>query len=303
LQDRFYAVTPHDKGTLFQLKQVINRTSFGKVPKHNMKAAEDFLNVVLCAHVTTAAEQVIKDSSIVSPDCKVIAESIVNITIPTSGDSSNGMNVDSVHAYATDFLTMALLWHGFHDAIKMGDGNRIVTYWKFLTAVFNHTGHCNYAKEGFVLLAQCSTLSPRQIAEIKWSRTVNTHGRPGSNIPVDLHLEHLNRRLKGMLRGLGSNISPQSVRRASMALGVIETVCTNFETVSAVAPTKDYHSMPSFEKDLQKLHQQLSAEEIFQISEGRSHQGFRQHKQLMASIDWEKTRDWAKKHALAYDTY
>jgi len=153
-----------------------------------MKAAEDFFNVVLCAHVTTAAEQVMKDSSIVSPDCKVVAESIVNkfvnISIPTSGDSSSVTSVDSVYAYATDFLTMALLWHGFHDAIKMGDGNRILSYWKFLAAVFNHTGHCNYAKEGFLLLAQSSLLSPRQIAEIKWSRTVNTHGRPGSNIPL-----------------------------------------------------------------------------------------------------------------------
>jgi len=53
-----------------------------------------------------------------------------------------------------------------------------------------------------------------------------------------------------------------------MALGVIETVCTNFETVSDVIPTKDYHSMPSFERDLQKLHQQLVAEKVFQISEG-----------------------------------
>jgi len=65
-----------------------------------MKAAEDFFNVVLCAHVTTAAEQVMKDSSIVSPDCKVVTEPIVNkfvnISIPTSEDSSSVTSVDSV---------------------------------------------------------------------------------------------------------------------------------------------------------------------------------------------------------------
>jgi len=91
-----------------------------------------------------------KDARIVSPDCKVIAESIVNkfvdISIPTSGDPSSGTSVgNSVYAYASDFLTMALLWHGFHDAIRMGDGNQILTYWKFLAVIFNNAEHCNYA--------------------------------------------------------------------------------------------------------------------------------------------------------------
>ena len=42
-----------------------------------MKAAEDFLHVVLCAHVTTAAEEVIKEAGNRSQDCKVIADSII----------------------------------------------------------------------------------------------------------------------------------------------------------------------------------------------------------------------------------
>ena len=101
-----------------------------------MKAAEDFLNVAMCAHVTTAAEQVMDESRHSSPDCKAIAESIVNkfvnISIPDSAVSGSVTNVnDSIYAYATNFLTMALLWHGFHDAIKMDDGNRMLSYWKF----------------------------------------------------------------------------------------------------------------------------------------------------------------------------
>jgi len=83
---------------------------------------------------------------------------------------------DSVYAYATDFLAMGLIWYGFHDTIKMGDGDHIITYWKFMIPIFNHTGHCNYAKERFNMLAQCTALSPRKLAELKWSRTVNTHG-------------------------------------------------------------------------------------------------------------------------------
>ena len=56
---------------------MINRTSFGKIPKHNMKAAEDFLEVVLFAHVITAAEEVMKAGNI-RADCEVVADSIIN---------------------------------------------------------------------------------------------------------------------------------------------------------------------------------------------------------------------------------
>ena len=32
---------------------------------------------------------------------------------------------DEVYLYSTEFLSLALIWHGFHDAIKEADGDRI----------------------------------------------------------------------------------------------------------------------------------------------------------------------------------
>ena len=275
-----------------------------------MKAAEDFLEVVLFAHVIAAAEQVMKTGNLPT-DCKEVADSIIDnyikVSIPTERTSNNdtvhpGVQ-DSVYTYATDFLTMALIWYGFHDSIKMGDGNRIMNYWKFMTAIFKQTGHNNYAKEGFLMLAQSAILSSRQSAELKWSRTVNTHGCAGNNIPVDLHMEHLNRRMKDMMRGLGSNITPESVQRASKALGVIEAVCTNFEKSSNVTLNKEYHSIPSFERDLKQLSEQLVREEVFAIKDSRHHQRFSKHRNLMKSIDWKKMNEWVKEQILNYDTY
>lgn len=52
------------------------------------------------------------------------------------------------------------------------------------------------------LLLGTITMSPQQSAVLQWSRFVNTHGRDGCNIPMDLHLEHLNRRFKTDLAGL-----------------------------------------------------------------------------------------------------
>ena len=88
-------------------------------------------------HVTIAAEQEMNEFRCSSPDNKAIAESIVNkfvnISIPDhdSAASTDAVNVDdSVFTYATDFLTMALLWHGFHDVIKIGDANPMLSYWE-----------------------------------------------------------------------------------------------------------------------------------------------------------------------------
>ena len=277
LQDGFYwdsSSFPSDKATLFHLKQVINRTSYGKNPKNNMKATEDFLETALYAHIVAAAKQVIKTTGEVS-DCNVLAKGIVEqfvkVSLPCFCDDDDeslpceATCTDFVYAYAVDFLTIGLLWQGYHDAIRCGDGNRILTYWKFLTVIFKSENHINYAKEGFLLLAQSLLLSCRKTAELKWCRTINTHGRPSKNIPVDLHMEHLNHHLKGMMRNLGSNITPESVQRASKALGGVTNICCNFEETSNILGGSDFHSRPSLEKDIEQTQEQLEKEKVFEI--------------------------------------
>ena len=66
---------------------------------------------------------------------------------------------DGVHGYAVEFLTLALLWHGFHDVIREGDGERILRYLKFLFVLFTSSNKLNYAK---FLLQHYYLLSDRQ---------------------------------------------------------------------------------------------------------------------------------------------
>lgn len=62
----------------------------------------------------------------------------------------------------------------------------------------------NAAVEAFILLAQGKFLfSPHMALQLLWSRTINTQGRPGKNIPAELHMKHLNRECKNCLSGLG----------------------------------------------------------------------------------------------------
>ena len=76
--------------------------------------------------------------------------------------------------------------------------------------LFRASGRTNYSIEAFQMLYSYSfLLSPRQGMQLLWSRCINTRGRQGKNVPMDLHMEHLNKACKDALRGLGANKTPK----------------------------------------------------------------------------------------------
>ena len=147
-----------------------------------MKATEDFLDVVLTAHILAAARE-LQSGSTTLPSCKDLAKQIVSrfvtISIPSTNTDSDDSTAaaqnssnDSVFAYAVDVLSMCLIWHAFRDAVREGDGDRIIRYWKLLAVIFRQEKHYNYSNEAVNLVMQTLLLSPRQVSELKWSRTV-----------------------------------------------------------------------------------------------------------------------------------
>ena len=128
----------------------------GPDPKNNMKATEDFLYLVLCAYVVAAAKQCVEAGE----DCLSVAKKVVSqfikITISGQDEDSQVHINDGAYNYATDLLTMLLVWHGFHDSVKEGDGDRILLYWKVMLPVFQQSGHYNYAKEAFFIIGTVS---------------------------------------------------------------------------------------------------------------------------------------------------
>ena len=82
------------------------------------------------------------------------------------------------------------------------------------------------------------------------SRFVNTKGREGCKLPCDLHLEHLNRRLKGTLSRMESNVQPKSIEKAGRAIGFVDEICRSFSDELSVQAASDIHHKPSYTKDL-----------------------------------------------------
>ena len=182
----------------------------------------------------------------------------------------------------------------FHDAIREGDSDRILLYWKFLLPVFKEENHHNYAKEAFNLVLQSQILSPRKLSELKWSRTINTHGKAGHNVQCDLHMEHLNRQLKRCIRGAGSNIYPSAIQHVAKSLGPVSHVCSQFEKELSLSTNKDYHTFPSFKKDLKTIVQVLSTEHILSDNNNLNHSTYNKQP-LLHNINWTKITEWVKK--------
>ena len=297
-----------EMGTLYQLKNKINRTNVPTDPPYNLNACEDSLRVVLEAHIVAAANTILMSTAYQSASdlATAIIDNYLQIELPKPPQTQQAGRpqqadepqqagrrrqcasrrgqcaakqcpppVDGVYIYGTEVLTLGLLWLGFNDAIKEGDGNKVFVYWKFLLLVFKRGGCRNYPIEVVNLLYQAHTLPPRLSAQLKWGRFINTHGRPGCNIPADLHMEHLNRKLKGILRNLGPNNSSNTIQRAAKTVGVVSKVCLQFEKEVNTSKDSDNHQRKPDKNDFNLILETLQEREVFTNKPVRIHNTFK----------------------------
>ena len=116
------------------------------------------------------------------------------VNLPVQLETSSTIDTsDGIYNYVQELISLGLVYAEFEDAIREGDGIRVLRVWKFLLLIFKAAHRKNYSIEALTLIVQYLTLPPRQREQLIWSRFVNTKGRPGGNKASDLHMEHLNR--------------------------------------------------------------------------------------------------------------
>lgn len=317
-----------DGGTLYQLRNLVNRRNVVNVPKNNVAACEEFFLLVVEAHILAAAMSVFSMANLSDvpsktffPDgsddldslqkrqllmvaVQAITDKFVNISVPDQ-KKKKSKNHDNVQAYASQVLTMGLLLMEFNDAIREGDGCRILRCWRFFILIFKATKRKNYAIEAFTLLAQYQfLLSPRLAYQLKWNRTVNVHGRPGRNIPCDLHMEHLNRVCKDAISSLGANVSERGFERVGKCVGKLEKITQNFDRLHGVARQSDKHAHRSDVNDLKKMLKQLEVSKVFSTNCGRQHSHFPKFEaNILNTIDMKKLKLWLNEQYQKLCTY
>ena len=67
-------------------------------------------------------------------------------------------------------------------------------------------------------------MSEKGAFEVLQNRYFNSSGKAGGNIPLDLTMEHLNKRLKIALKQLASNVREAAAQRIAKSLATIEDI-------------------------------------------------------------------------------
>ena len=151
----------------------------------------------------------------------------------------------------------------------------------------------NYACESFNLLYQhLYALSPRLSNQLMWSRFVNVHGQPGRNIPVDLHMEHLNRLAKDAIKNLGSNKTVGAVARVGQCIGTLSHVLNQFDREILLDSMSIQYEKPRATNDITIAVEELVSSQAFSIQGGRRHRHYPKGKDLLESIPREELLDW-----------
>lgn len=222
-----------------------------------------------------------------------------NVDLSTSFYSdTEDVTTDGVHTYACEILSLGLLYLEFRDAIKEGDGDRVMRVWKYLLLLFKASKRTNYSIEALTLLSLYYVILPHGLAEqLKWSRFVNVHGTVGHNVSCDLHMEHLNRETKTSIKSLGANKSKKAIIRTGKAIGVLSDSLAKFDKDNNIDPDSGTHAAASAKKDLMKIVKQLCTSRVFEIAPGRKHKSFRTLKtNLIRTIKEDELKEWILDH-------
>ena len=291
-----------DHGTLYQLRNLINRRNVVVDPKRDVNACEDFFVLTVKCYIIAAvmkelqmnslddipSDDVVPEDTWLLPDdekervltdvCDKILEQFCTIKYHTTPTISLGDNdqQDQILLYASEVLTLGLLYLEFVDAIKEGDGTRIIRCYRYFLPLLRHSQRTNYSNEVLLMLYQLEfLLTPRQAQQLIWSQTVNYVGLPGHNVPCDMHLEHMNRLCKEMIKGLGANKTEESIIRIGKCQGPVKTILENFDKVNNVQVGSGSHSYKNDEKDGVAIIKHLLKSKVFHFLGERKHKAFK----------------------------
>ena len=145
-----------EHGTLYQLRNILHRTNVSQ-PDKDFNACEDFFVIVIDSHILAAALQVLGMESIhdqprvvelqdvvsqskevraaaLKSACKKVVDRFISFEFRAS--SSNSPNLDTLFSYTTRLLSIGCFYIEYCDAIREGDGDRLLRCWKYMLPAF-----------------------------------------------------------------------------------------------------------------------------------------------------------------------
>ena len=160
-----------DRGTLVQIKNLLNRRNVPADPKQNFHACDDFITTVIKAHLLASTLKLLNMTSfddvprhhsldettwmksfperraILYELCKEVITTHVNFTFIPTSPKADSKSRDKVQEYADELITLGMIFLNYKDAVREGDGKRILIIWKHLLPIFRYSDRRNYSVE------------------------------------------------------------------------------------------------------------------------------------------------------------
>ena len=134
--------------------------------------------------------------------------------------------------------------------------------YKIAILYFHAYGHTKYAFAVVKLFYKIKLL-PDEAHKLIWERFINTKGIPGKNIPLDLHMEHLNNFLKELLKNLRSNLNEENAGQIAKAMNNIKLLVENTEDQLRIPTNQSGNNKVDMIKSVRHLATELSKHNPF----------------------------------------
>ena len=201
---------------------------------------------------------------------------------------------DYILNYQMASLSMNLMIRNVNDAIREGDGLRLIETYKLVLLFFKKFGRTKYA---FTLLKLFTKIrvQPETAFNLIWNRFVNTRGLRGRNIPLDLKMEHNNGFLKELLRNLRSNLNESNAARVAQTMKNLQSVIKNYEKCVDIKESVSGRNKAKYPESVAKLAEEYVKAEVYSFTPGREHESFPKfEKNLLLGLDSSNFHSWMR---------
>ena len=223
-----------------------------------------------------------------------------NFTSPES-DEEQSEEAQSKEDYIMNYhkakMRYGLLLADINDAIREGDGKRLVNLYHIALLIYKCYGRSKYSYTCLLFLTKLNAILPAEKAEgLIWNRFCNNHGKKGKNISLDLRMDQLNNLLKACLKVLGSNFNEVSAQRVARTIGRIEEIlasidkdCMNPQEIKGRSKTDPTEAVT-------QIVTELTAQDAFIYTPGR--EGYpsfpKFNANLLGGLDYRDLYRWIK---------
>jgi len=143
---------------------------------------------------------------------------------------------------------------------------------------------------------------PYDSHQLIFDRFINIHGLPGKNIPMDLHLEHLNNFLKEQLKTLRSNLNEKNAKRVAEAMNNIRHLVMTTEKNLDIKKSTSGKQKRDYTETVKKLVKEMKNQNPFvQDQAYKSYESFEYFDDsLLTKHDTTKLFEWTKEKSMEF---